>query len=262
MRRSRIIPVLLLNNGGLYKTIRFTKAQYIGDPINTVKLFNEKEADELILLDYGASKQNKGIDFNKIGEMAGEAFMPMAYGGGIKNFEDAKKVFDCGYEKIILNSVLFSDLSLIGEISSVYGSQAVVGSIDVKKNIFGKYKVYSHSGSKNTGQDPVAWAQLLEINGVGEIMVNSIEKDGTWEGYDLEITEKISHSVNVPLIICGGAANTGDFKKAVNVGWPFFFDIVTKSFLSPMQILVTLRFLSLSYLTFSSSLYSGFCFMV
>lgn len=135
MARVRIIPVLLMAKGGLYKTIRFQNAKYVGDPINSVKIFNEKQADEIILLDFLASKEKRGIDFDKIEEIAGEAFMPMAYGGAIKNFEDAKRVFDCGFEKVVLNSILFSDIALIQKIASVYGSQSVVGSIDTKKYI-------------------------------------------------------------------------------------------------------------------------------
>lgn len=218
MHRVRIIPVLLLHKAGLYKTIQFKNPGYIGDPINSVKIFNEKEADELVLLDYRASKENTGIDFNKIAEIAGEAFMPMAYGGGIRNFEDAKKVFDAGYEKIALNTILFSKPQLIKEIATVYGAQSVIGSMDVKKNLFGKYKVYSHSGSGSTGHDPVEWAKSLEQYGVGEIILNAIERDGTWQGYDEALIEKISTAVSVPLIACGGAANTGDMKKAVAAG--------------------------------------------
>ena len=195
MSRVRIIPVLLLSKGGLYKTVKFQKPQYIGDPINAVKIFNEKEADELILLDYTASKDKRTIDYTKIAEIAGEAFMPMAYGGAIQNFYDAKKVFDGGYEKVVLNSILFSSPTLIGEIASVYGAQAVVGSMDVKKNLFGKYKVFSHSGTSNTGEDPVEWAKKLEEYGIGEIMINSIDRDGTWEGYDEALVSKVAHAV-------------------------------------------------------------------
>jgi len=218
MGRVRIIPVLLLSKGGLYKTIKFQKEQYIGDPINAVKIFNEKEADELVLLDYTASKEKRGIDVKKISEIAGEAFMPMAYGGAIQSFDDAKKVFDGGFEKVVLNSVLFSSPLLIKQIADVYGAQAVVGSMDVKKNLLGKYKVYSHSGTNSTGHDPVEWAKILEQNGVGEIMINSIERDGTWEGYDEALIEKVAHAVSVPVIACGGAGNTEDFTKAVKAG--------------------------------------------
>ncbi len=218
MSRVRIIPVLLLKNGGLYKTVKFKNASYVGDPINTVKIFNEKEADELAVLDFNASVDGRGIDFKKITEIAGEAFMPMSYGGGIKTYDEAKKIFDAGYEKVILNSVLFSNIAIIRQIGDVYGAQAVVGAIDLKKNLFGKYKVYASSGTKNTGYDPVEWAIQLEKNGIGEIFVNAIEKDGTWEGYDEAIIEKIAHAVSVPVIACGGAGNVSDFKKAIAAG--------------------------------------------
>lgn len=218
MGRARIIPVLLLNKGGLYKTINFKNARYIGDPINSVKIFNEKEADELLLLDYTASVEGRGPDFSKIAEIAGEAFMPMAYGGGVRNLDDAKKVFDSGYEKIVLNSILFDDLSLIGQIAAIYGAQAVVGCIDVKKNIYGAQKVYAYSGSKKTGFTPIGWAKKIEEAGIGEIIINSIDKDGTWNGYILDVITEVSHHVNVPVIACGGAGKVDDFKAAVAAG--------------------------------------------
>lgn len=218
MTRVRIIPVLLLNKGGLYKTVQFKKPVYVGDPINAVRIFNDKETDELMLLDYKASKDNRDIDLNKIAAIAGEAFMPMAYGGGIKNFGDARKVFDAGFEKIVLNSVLVTNIELVKEIAAVYGGQAVVGSMDIKKNMFGKYKVYSHSGTKNTGQDPVVWAEKLEAAGVGEVMLNAIERDGTWQGYDENIIQSVANSISVPLIACGGAGNSDHLKKAVAAG--------------------------------------------
>jgi cyclase len=218
MRRIRIIPVLLLSKGGLYKTIKFKNGKYVGDPINAVKIFNEKEADELLLLDYKASVENRPPDYIKIKEIAEEAFMPMAYGGGIKNADDAKKVFDCGFEKIVLNSILFQNISLIEQIANIYGAQSVVGCIDVKKNLFGKYHVYSHSGTKNTGKDPLKWAKEIELKGVGEIILNSIDNDGTWNGYLFDLIKDISHKIDVPMIACGGAGSEEDFKKAVFAG--------------------------------------------
>lgn len=218
MRRIRIIPVLLLNKGGLYKSINFKNAKYIGDPINAVKIFNEKEADELLLLDYRASLEKRKPDFSKIGEIAGEAFMPMGYGGGICSLDDAKNIFDNGFEKIVLSSILFEDINIIEEIASIYGAQAVVGCIDVKKNLFKKNKVYAYSGSKNTGKDPLEWARHLEEKGVGEIILNSIDKDGTWDGYDLDLISEVSGKINVPVIACGGAGSLNDFQKAVEAG--------------------------------------------
>src|SRR6185312_5145864 len=162
MRQVRIIPVLLLKDGGLYKTVRFGKDNYVGDPINTVKIFNEKEADELVLLDYRATAAKRPPDFKKAAEIAGEAFMPMAFGGGISTLDQAKQVFDGGFEKVVLNSVLFQNLPILEEIGNIYGAPAVVASINVKKSLLGKQKVYAVSGSKKTDRDPVAWAKTLE----------------------------------------------------------------------------------------------------
>lgn len=218
MSYVRIIPVLLLQDGGLYKTVRFGKDNYVGDPINTVKIFNEKEADELVLLDYHASLEKRAPDFGKIAEIAGEAFMPMAYGGGIASLEQARKVFDGGFEKVVLNSVLFNNLSIIREIGNIYGAQSVVASVDVKKNLFGKQKVYSVSGTRKTDLDPVEWAKALEEAGAGEIFLNSVDRDGTWEGYDIPLIKAVSNAVSIPVIACGGAGSMADFEKAVREG--------------------------------------------
>jgi len=218
MPATRIIPVLLLNKGGLYKTVKFSKPVYVGDPINAVKIFNEKEADELILLDFTATKEKREIDFAKISQIAGEAFMPMAYGGGIRNIEDARRIFHCGFEKVVLNSALFNSPDLIRSITSVFGSQAVVVSIDVRKDLFGRYRVYSCSGTKNTGKDPIDWAKDVEKQGAGEIMLNSIDRDGTWNGYDEQLIRAASSAVSIPLIASGGAGSTDDFRNAVHAG--------------------------------------------
>jgi cyclase len=218
MGRVRIIPVLLLNNGGLYKTVKFGHATYIGDPINAVKIFNEKEADELVLLDYQATVSGHHPDYHKIGEIAGEAFMPMAYGGAIRSMEEAKRVFDAGFEKVVLNSILFHDSAIISGIANLYGAQAVVCSVDVKKNIFGKYKVYSHSGTENTGKAPAEWIRMLEEAGAGEIFLNSIDKDGTWQGYDYDLISMVSGGIGIPLVACGGAGSVNDFEKAIAAG--------------------------------------------
>jgi len=218
MSQVRIIPVLLLKDGGLYKTVKFKQANYVGDPINTVKIFNEKEADELVLLDYNATLEKRAPDYKKIAEIAGEAFMPMAYGGGIGSLEQARKVFDAGFEKVVLNSVLFNQLSLIGEIGNIFGAQAVVASIDVKKNLFGKQKVYPVSATKKTDIDPVEWAKTLESAGAGEIFLNSVERDGTWEGYDIPLIRAVSAAVKIPVVACGGAGSMADFEKAVREG--------------------------------------------
>ncbi len=218
MSQVRIIPVLLLKNGGLYKTVRFGKDNYVGDPINTVKIFNEKEADELVLLDYRASVEKRAPDFRKAAEIAGEAFMPMAFGGGIGSLEQARRVFDGGFEKVVINSALFNNLAIIEEIGNIYGAQSVVASIDVKKNLFGRQKVYAVAGSRKTDLDPVEWAKTLEEAGAGEIFLNSIDRDGTWEGYDIPLIQAVGAAVKIPVIACGGAGGVADLEKAVREG--------------------------------------------
>jgi cyclase len=218
MKRIRIIPALLLVNDGLYKTIHFKNPRYVGDPINTVKIFNEKGADEVVVLDITATRERKPINYRKIAEIAGEAFMPMAYGGGIKTFDDAQKVFNAGYEKVILNSSAAENPGLIGEIARVYGSQSVVISIDGKKDWLGKYKVYTHNGTHSIGKSPDVYAREMESAGAGEIVVNSIDRDGTWEGYDLTLVKMVSKAVSLPVIACGGASGMDDFRKAVTEG--------------------------------------------
>lgn len=205
-------------NEGLYKTIQFRNPVYVGDPINTVKIFNEKGADEIAVFDITASREKKPVNFSKIAEIAGEAFMPMAYGGGVRTFGDAQKVFDAGYEKVILNTAAASNPSLIGEIANVYGSQSTVVSIDSKPNWLGKYKVYTLSGTRDTGRSPAEFAHEMEEAGAGEIIINAIHRDGTWSGYDTDLIRMVSGSVNIPVIACGGAAGMDDFKKAILEG--------------------------------------------
>lgn len=218
MKRIRIIPALLLINDGLYKTVRFKSPKYVGDPINTVRIFNEKGADEIVLLDIGIPRGKGGINYRKISEIAGEAFMPMGYGGGVRTFDEAKRVFDAGFEKVIVNSAAAENPALIGEIASVYGSQSAVVSIDARTGWTGGYKVYVAGGTKNTGRSPVAYAKDMENAGAGELIVNSIDRDGTWEGYDLKLIKAVSETVTIPVIACGGAAGMDDFRKAVSEG--------------------------------------------
>jgi cyclase len=218
MKRIRIIPALLLINDGLYKTVHFKNPGYVGDPINTVKIFNEKGADEVVVLDITATRDRKPINYRKIAEIAGEAFMPMAYGGGIKTFEEAQKVFNAGYEKVILNAAAAENPALIGAIAGVYGSQSVVVSIDGKKDWLGRYKVYTLNGSRSIGKSPDGYAREMEAAGAGEILVNSIDRDGTWDGYDLTLVKMVSNAVSIPVIACGGAAGMDDFRKAITEG--------------------------------------------
>jgi cyclase len=200
------------------KTVNFKKPAYIGDPVNTARIFNELEVDELTLLDISATNNNKKPDFKILTELANECFMPLAYGGGINTFEDAKKIFKIGIEKIIINSAAFTNPTFITELAEHFGNQAIVGSIDIKRNMFGNYHVFSNSGKKKQKLNAVAWAQKLEQLGAGEILLTAIHKEGTWTGFDINIIEKISNAVNIPVIANGGAASIEDIGKAVNQG--------------------------------------------
>ena len=216
--RPRVIPVLLLQNGGLVKTYKFKQPKYVGDPINAVKIFNEKEVDELLLLDINCSVNQTEPDYKLILEIVSEAFMPIGYGGGIKTVDQAKRIFDLGIEKIILNSSLQSNLELVYQISSIYGSSSVVANIDYKKNIFGKHKVYFKSGTVKSDYNPIDWALKLQEAGAGEIILNNIDKEGTYSGYDEELLSIISKKIKVPVVVSGGASSMDDFKKAIELG--------------------------------------------
>jgi cyclase len=218
MARIRVIPVLLLKSSGLYKTIKFKDPRYIGDPMNAVKLFNDKEVDELIFLDITATKEKNCPNYEAISEVASECFMPFSYGGGIDSMEQIATLFSIGVEKVVLNTILHSNVSLVKESADRYGSQSIVASIDVKKSLFGKYEVYTHSGTINTKKDPVQFAIEMQNAGVGEIMINSIDRDGVMKGYDIELIKNITSKVDVPLIACGGAGTIDDLTKAVKDG--------------------------------------------
>lgn len=213
-----MIPILLMQGGGLYKTIRFSNPVYIGDPINTVKIFNEKEVDELIVLDISASRDNTAPNFNKLEELAGEAFMPMGYGGGVTSVAEMRKIVFLGFEKIILNSVAIMRKEIIKEGVALLGSQSIVVSVDYKRNLFGKSTVYGFSGRKNSGISPVDFAREMEDSGVGELILHSVDRDGTYASYDFDMIHKVSSAVSIPIVACGGAANVSDFLKAVEAG--------------------------------------------
>jgi cyclase len=210
---KRIIPCLLYDGKGLVKTIRFKNPSYVGDPINAIKIFNDKEVDELILIDINASKQKRKPNFDQIADMAGEAFMPFAYGGGVKTFEDFATLFKIGVEKVVVNSLIQENPAVIKKVINNYGAQAVVACIDFKKKLFGSKEPFSYVGNK-IKQSLIEYAGYLakEI-GVGELMLYSADKDGTWEGYDYEITEQILKSVEIPVIACGGCGSIEDLKK-------------------------------------------------
>jgi len=218
MHRIRVIPCLLLKNNGLVKTKKFKDPIYVGDPINAVKIFNDKEADELLFIDIEASKQNKGPNYDLLSRIVKEAFMPFGYGGGIKSLEDIKRLLHLGVEKVCVNSFAIKDPEFIRKASDIAGSQSIVVSIDVKKNIFGKYKVYDYLRQKTTDIDPFEFAKKVEECGAGEILLTSVDKEGTYDGYDLDLIKRISKVVNIPVIALGGASNIDDFKQAINSG--------------------------------------------
>lgn len=218
-KRARIIPCLLLKNTGLVKTTKFKDPKYLGDPRNVVKIFNDKEADELVLLDITATLEANSPKFDLISEIASECFMPLAYGGGIRTVDEVKRLIGIGIEKVVINSSAVANPRLIEEIAKVIGSQSVVVSIDVKQSFISRrYEVYTHSGTKGTHLDPVFFAKQMEGAGAGEIFLNSIDRDGSMKGYDLDLIKKVVQAVRIPVVACGGAGNVRDLAEAIHVG--------------------------------------------
>lgn len=218
MRRIRVIPVLLMSNGGIVKTVNFRNPHYIGDPINTIRIFNDKEADEIMLLDIDCSRKNKEPDYELIKKIAGECFMPLAYGGGIRTVEHAKKIIRSGVEKVVINTAAYQNKLLIKEIAEIIGSQSVIVSVDYRKNFFGKNVIYTHGGKKKEASDIIEYVQEMEHFGAGECLLNSIDRDGTRKGYDTSTLKKITSVLKIPVIACGGANNINDFVDAVKLG--------------------------------------------
>jgi len=218
MLKTRIIPCLQLIENSLVKTVKFDNPSYIGDPVNTVRIFNELEVDELCFLDIRATSQNLHTNFNILEEIANECFMPLSFGGGLKDFDTVKKIFAIGFEKVVINSSAIKQPSFISKIADYFGNQAVIASIDVKKNILGKYLVFANNGIEKTKLDPILWAKELEDLGAGELLVTSMDRDGTWNGFDLDITKKISDSVSIPVIANGGAGSVQHIGEVVKHG--------------------------------------------
>jgi len=218
MRRVRVIPTLLMENNGLVKTTCFKKPKYIGDPINTVKILNEKEVDEIVLLDIGATKNSKPPNINVIAEIASECFVPLAYGGGITKLSQIKDIFNVGVEKIILNTEFFKQTNLIEKATDIYGSQSILVSIDIKKRrVFGGYQVVTLSGRKEL-LNPIDAAKKAVEQGAGELFITSVDNDGLMAGYDIALIKSIAELVTVPIIASGGAGSIEDFVSVVNEG--------------------------------------------
>lgn len=218
MKRIRVIPSLLIQKGGLVKSVKFKDHKYVGDPINAVKIFNDKEVDELVLLDISATAEKRGPQLKFIIEIASEAFMPMAYGGGIHSIEQIRALITGGIEKVVLNTVAFDDPALITQAAEFAGSQSVVVSMDVKKNLWGKYQVYVNNGTRSTKMDPVTYAKKMESLGAGEIILMAIDRDGSFQGYDLELIKLVSQAVSIPVVAIGGSATVEDFGNAIKAG--------------------------------------------
>lgn len=218
MFRPRIIPVLLLKDLALVKSIGFKDHKYIGDPINAVRIFNDLRADELVFLDTDASRQKRLVSLDFVRNVGEEANMPFAVGGGIRSLEDIRKIIGAGAEKVVINSYAAENPDFIREAAETFGSSTIVVCIDVKKKLFGGVQTWTVGGTKSTGNSPVEFARLMQQNGAGEIIIQSIEKDGKMEGYDLELVEKVSRAVTIPVVALGGAGKLSDLKEVYTQG--------------------------------------------
>ena len=216
MLRPRIIPSLLLQDNGLVKTVNFKNPKYVGDPINAVRIFNEKEVDELAVFDIDATAKGLEPNYSLIERIANQSRMPLCYGGGVKTVEQAQKIFGLGIEKIALSSAVLQNPDLITEIADRVGGQSVIVVLDVKKKLFGGYEVYTHNGKKTTGINPFDFAAKAQELGAGEILINSIDQDGLMKGYDLTLIDKVRERITLPLTVLGGAGSLSDIKKVID----------------------------------------------
>ncbi len=215
MLRPRIIPSLLIHEKGLVKTVNFKSPKYVGDPINAVRIFNEKEVDELVFFDIDATVLNKEPDYVLIEKLANQSRMPLCYGGGVKTVKQAQKIFSLGIEKIALSSVVLQNPIIVTQIAERVGSQSVIVVLDVRKKLFGGYEVYTHNGNKATGINPIKFAQELEELGAGELVINSIDQDGMMKGYDLNLIEKVVEKISIPVTVLGGAGSLKDIETVI-----------------------------------------------
>lgn len=215
---NRVIPCLLLQEGGLVKTKGFSQPKYVGDPINAIRIFNEKYVDELVFLDITASRTGSEPDYDLIARIAGECFMPLCYGGGIRNLEQARRIVAAGVEKIAVNSMAIDRPQLLTELSLELGASSVVAAIDIKRDLFGRERVFHPGQRRLTKLDPVAHAKAVVAAGAGEIFLNDVDRDGRYSGFNAKLIERISTAVNVPVIACGGASNLSDMREAIKAG--------------------------------------------
>lgn len=218
MYRARIIPCLLIRGNGLVKTKKFKDAVYVGDPVNAMRIFSDKEADEIAVLDIDASRLGQEINYELVAEMAGEAFMPMAYGGGIRTLDQVRRLIRSGIEKVVINSVTVDSTAVISAASEVYGRQAVVGAVDVKRTLLGNYRVVTKSATVEAKISLEDHVRSLAVAGAGEIFINSVDRDGMMAGYDLELIRRVVDLVDVPVVACGGAGTIEHLKEGVEQG--------------------------------------------
>ena len=216
MLRPRIIPSLLIHDNGLVKTVNFKNPKYVGDPINAVKIFNEKAVDELVVFDIDATVLGKEPNYSLIERLASQSMMPLCYGGGVKTVEQAQRIFSLGIEKIALSSAVLQNPKLITEISDRVGAQSVIVVLDVKKKLLGGYEVYTHNGKKATGINLFKFVEDAQKLGAGEIVINSIDKDGVMKGYDLDLIAKIREKISLPMTVLGGAGTLEDIEKVID----------------------------------------------
>ena len=215
MLRPRIIPCLLIQNNGLVKTVKFKNPKYVGDPINAVRIFNEKEVDELVFFDIDATVLNNEPNYSLIERISNQSRMPLCYGGGIKNLEQAKRIFSLGVEKIALSSSLIDNPNLITQIGNQVGAQSVIVVLDIKKKIFGGYEIFTHNAKRSTGIDPFKFIKNSEKLGAGEIVINSIDKDGLMNGYDLDLIKKVRKATSLPVTVLGGAGSIDHIAEVI-----------------------------------------------
>lgn len=215
MYRARVIPCLLVRGHGLVKTRKFKDPVYVGDPVNAVRIFSEKEVDELVVLDIDASRENREPNYELIAEIAGECFMPIAYGGGVQTLEQVRRLIRSGVEKVVINSAATRSTQVITEAAGVFGSQAVVAAIDVRKPLLGGYKVVARSATEETRLKLSEHVEAVVKAGAGEIFLNSVDRDGTMAGYDLDLIRQVARQTTVPVVACGGAGTTEHLREAV-----------------------------------------------
>lgn len=218
MLKVRVIPTLLWKNTGLVKGIGFNSWRRIGTVMPAIKVYNTRDVDELILLDISATLDRRELDYDAVEEYSSECFVPLTIGGGVQNMEQIRRLLLAGADKVVINSAAYYDPELITEAARRFGSQCIVASVDAKQTGEGKYECFSHSGKRPTNKEPKAWARELEERGAGEILITSVERDGTMDGYDIALIKQVTENVNIPVIASGGAGNYEDMFKALEVG--------------------------------------------